>query len=79
METFLPLRQTPSGQIIGVMEIHRDVASDVALQVDDTKSTILWTTVATMGGLFFVLFGFILTADLNIYQSRKREISLVDG
>jgi len=78
VETYVPLRQTPSGEIIGVMEIYRDVASDVALQVDEAKSAVLWTTVATMGGLFFVLCGFIVVADVTIHRSRRREIALIE-
>ena len=79
VETHLPLRETPSGQIIGVMEVSRSVGRDVALQVDDTRAAVLRTTVATMGGLFIVLFGFIVAADLTIYRSNKREVSLVES
>ena len=78
MQTYVPLRDTPSGEVIEGMEIYRDVSSDVALQVDDTKSAVLWTTIATMGGLFLVLFGFIVAADVNIYRSRRRELAVVE-
>ena len=73
VETYLPLREVRGGGIIGVMEIYRDVTDDVAVQVDDSKSAILWTTVATMGGLFLALLGFIVVADLAIGRSRRRE------
>ena len=79
MEIFIPLRETPSGQIIGVMDFSRDVADDLAIQVDDTKSVVLWTMVGTMGGLFFVLLGFIFVADLTIYRTNRRELSLVEN
>ena len=69
--TYLPLRDTPSGQIIGVMELYRDVTKDVAVQVDDAKSAVLRTTVGTMGGLFLVLFGFIVVANILINRSRR--------
>ena len=78
VHTTLPLRDTPSGQIIGVMEIYRDVAHDVTFQVDDAKSVILWTTVGAMGGLFLFLFGFILVADVHIFRSRRRELAVVE-
>ena len=78
VRTTLPLRDTPSGQIIGVMEIYRGVADDVAFQVDEAKSVVLWTTVGAMGGLFLFLFGFILIADVNIYHSRRRELVVVE-
>ena len=77
--TTLPLRETPSGAIIGLMELDRGVAHDVALQVDDAKNGVLRTTLATMGGLFFTLFGFILVANIAINRSRRRELALVEG
>jgi len=76
--TLLPLKDTQEGQIIGVMEIHRDVSDDVAVQVDQAKSAVLRITVPTMGGLFLFLVAFMMVADKSIYRSRKREVSLVE-
>ena len=76
--TVLPLRETPSGDIIGITEIYRDIAHDVALQVNDAKSVVLWTTVGTMGGLFLFLLGFIVIADVNISRSNRREMLVVE-
>ena len=78
VQTTLPLRDTLSGQVIGVMQIYRNVAQDVAFQVDDAKSVVLWTTVGAMGGLFLFLFGFILLADSTIHRSRRRELAVVE-
>ena len=78
VETYLPLREARQGNIIGVMEIYRDVADDVAIQVDDAKAAVLWTTLATMGGLFAVLLGFVVVADLRIYRSNRREVAFVE-
>ena len=78
VQTTLPLRDTPSGQIIGALEIYRDVAHDVAFQVDEAKSVVLWTTVGAMGGLFLFLLGFILIADGTIFRSRRRELAVVE-
>ena len=78
VQTTLPLTDTPSGKIIGVMEIHRSVAQDVAFQVEDAKRVVLWTTVGAMGGLFLFLFGFILIADATIQRSRRRELAVVE-
>ena len=79
VETYLPLRDTPSGPIIGVFELYRDVGGDITLQVGDAKSAVLWTTMATMGGLFLILCVFIVLADITIYRSRRRELALVEG
>ena len=76
--TTLPLRETPSDDVIGVMEIYRGVAHDVTLQVRDAKSVVLWTTLGTMGGLFLFLLGFIVLADVNIYRSNRREMLVVE-
>ena len=76
VRSYLPLPEMPDGNIVGVMEVTRDVSSDVALQVDDTKSVILWTTLGTMGGLFLVLLGFIVVANRSIFRSHAREVSL---
>ena len=67
-----------SGQAIGTIQIYRDVSSDVAIQVDDAKKAVLWTTLATMGGLFLVLLGFVVTADVAIYRSIRRELAVVE-
>ena len=77
VETYLPLRETREGNIIGVMEVYRDIANDVAVQVDDARRTVLRVTIATMGGLFLVLSGFIVVADVAIYRGNRREVSLV--
>ena len=79
VETYMPLREVSSGPIIGVLEIYRDVGSDVAIQVDEAKTTVLRTTVATMGWLFLVLVGFIVVADVTIYRARRREMALVEN
>ena len=78
VETYVPLRKTRGGEILGVVELYRDLDADVAVQVDDTKSTVLRTTVGAMGGLFLVLLGFIVTADVRIYRSRRREMAVVE-
>ena len=79
VETYLPLRDPTSHQIIGVMEIYRDVTPDVGMQIDDAKSAVLSTIVATMGGLFLVLLGFVAAADLTISRSNFRALALVEG
>ena len=79
VETYLPVRETPRGQIIGVMAFYRDVSGDVAIQVSDAKATVLRTTVSTMGGLFLVLVGFMVVADVTVSRSRRREVALSES
>ena len=76
VEAHLPLRDTTSGEVVGVVQLYRDVGDHVAIQVAAARSTVLTTTAATMGGLFLVLSGFIVVADVTIHRSRMREIAL---
>ena len=78
VEALLPLTDPGSARVIGVIGIERDVSDDVSIQVDDAKSVVRWTTVGTMGGLFSILLGFIIVADMNISRSRRRELSAVE-
>jgi len=71
--TSLPLWETNFGEIIGAMQIYKGVANNIAFQVSDAKSVVLWTTAGTMGGLFLFLLGFIVVADVNISRSRRQE------
>ena len=78
VDTYAPLRETAGGPVIGVLELFKDVTADVSVQVDEAKSTVLWTTVATMAGLFAVLFGFIFVADGAIIRGYRRGVELVE-
>ena len=78
VETYLPLRETPGGKIVGAMEVYRDI-DDVIVQVGDTKSMVMWTTIGAMAGLFLFLVGFIVVADVNIGRSRRRELAVVEA
>ena len=60
------------------MEIFRDVSSDLAIQVADTKSEIARTTLGFMAVLFFAFSGFMVAADILIQRGHKREVSLVE-
>ena len=71
VETFVPLKDGDSGKVIGAMELYRDVTNDVVLQVNETRSAVLRTTIGAMGGLFIVLVGFIVVANRSISQSME--------
>ena len=79
VETYLPLRETHAGKIIGVIEIYRDITDDVTPQIITAKSTILRSTAGTMGGFFLILFGFIVVADISIHRSNQRQMSAMEN
>ena len=79
MAMYLPIPDAATGRIVGAIHADRDVSTDVAIQVDDAKWIVLWTTIATMGLLFLLLLGFVLVADVIIHRSRERELSIVEG
>ena len=79
VETYLPLSGSRPGQIIGVMEVYRDVSADFAIQADDTRRTVLRTTTGYMAGLFLVFLAFIAVANMAINRSRQREASLAEA
>ena len=78
VETYVPMQNSPSEPVFGVLEINRDVGTDLSLLVDETKAPVIWTTVGTMAGLFLALLGFVVVSDRSIYRSHQRHISLVE-
>ena len=77
-EAQVAVRETASSPIIGVMELHRDVSADIALQVEDVRRVVLWITIGTMGGLFLILIGFIVAANVIINRSRLKEMATAE-
>jgi PAS domain S-box-containing protein len=78
VETYVPIRDLASGQILGIMEIYRDVSQDFSKQVREVRSVIVRTTTVIIGGLFLVLVGFTLMADATIYRANERELSMIE-
>ena len=78
VETYVPLRDSPSGRLIGVMEIYRDVSQDFTIQVTDTKARVLRLTVGFLGALFLGFSAFVMVADIRIYGGHRREVSLIE-
>lgn len=77
VETYIPIRGIPSGRILGVMELYRDVSQDVSQQVNASKSSVVWTTIMTMGGLFLALMVFTTMADVTLHRANRRELLLI--
>ena len=72
VEIYLPLRHQGSGQMIGVLTVFRDVGEELAAHLAASRDTLRWTTVTTMGGLFLILAGFVVAADVIIHRARRR-------
>lgn len=72
VETYVPLRQLPSGKILGVIELRFRPSRALAIEVAKTKGTVLSTTVATMFGLFAFLLAFILAANVKVKNQQTQ-------
>ncbi len=77
VESYVPLRLPDTGQVIGILNISSDISRVVNLQVQEAKATARWVAVGTMAGLFVILLGFIMAADVAIGRARKREVLAV--
>ena len=73
VQTSLPLRDSSTGQVFGVLEIFRNVTDDVPFIIGATKSSVLKVTATTMSGLFLVLLTVVVAADVIISRSKERE------
>ena len=79
VETYVPLRETPSGPVIGVIEVHRDVTDDVGFLISDMKSSVMRTIGVTMGGLLVVLMTLVVASDVAINISRRRQQAALEA
>lgn len=74
-EVYLPLFSEPGGSIIGVAELYTDVSGKyqnlVTSRVNEARKTVL----IAMGGLFVILMGFVITADVFRSRSHLRELA----
>ncbi len=73
VETYVPVRAMPGGPVIGVFEIYKDATEDQHALVAGAGSSAARRTVYTMGGLFLILLGFVVAADLAMQRARDRE------
>ena len=73
VEPYAPLRETPSGPIIGVPELYRGVGGGGAVQLTQTKDSVWRTMLLSVRGLLLALTGFVVAADISIIRSKKRE------
>jgi signal transduction histidine kinase/FixJ family two-component response regulator len=71
--SYIPLRDPPTGQVVGVLEIYRNVTNDVPFILGATRLSILSVTAVTMAGLFLVLLVVAAVADVIISRSKQRE------
>ncbi len=78
VETYLPLRDSSTGDVVGVLVIYRNVTDDVPYLIEATRSSVLQVTAATMAALFLVLLTVVVIADMIISRSKGREQSALE-
>jgi signal transduction histidine kinase/CheY-like chemotaxis protein len=71
VESFIPLGDPSTGQVVGVLEIHQNVTDDVSFIVGATRSSILKMTALTMTALFLVLLTVAVAADVIIGGAKR--------
>ncbi|NQU97259.1 MAG: PAS domain S-box protein, partial [Chloroflexi bacterium] len=72
VSAYVPVRSGPTGPVIGILQAHRDITDDLALQSARSRSAVLRATAGTMGGLFTALLGFVFVADRSQSRSGRR-------
>ena len=73
VETYLPLRSNANQQVVGVLEIQRNVTEDVTYLIGSTRISVLRVTGTVMGGLFLALLSIVVLSDLAIGRLKRRE------
>ncbi len=73
VETFVPWKVGPDGEIVGVLALFRDVTAEYAEQVDGNRARIFWTTAGFTASLFLVFAVFIVVAEVMLERGRRRE------
>jgi signal transduction histidine kinase len=73
--TFIPLLDAGTEQTSQVLEVARDVTTDLNTRIDTARSSMFQTVFGALGGSFVILFGVVLSADMLIWRSRTRALS----
>jgi signal transduction histidine kinase len=72
--TLVPL-VNESGSPQFVMSISRDMSDELDAEIASTRASMLKITMASLGGLFLVLLGFIVTIDIHTWRANERLIA----
>jgi len=75
VSSYVPVRSAPYGPVIGILQAHRDITDDLALQSAQGNSAVVRATAATMAGLFTALLGFVFVAERAQARSGRRDLA----
>ena len=74
--TFIPLIGESSGKPVQVLGVARPVPSGVAGLLDESRATVLKTTLISLSGVFLILLAFVLAADVRIWKRNATALAL---
>ncbi len=74
--SFVPLVGEISGETVQVLGVSRTVPPGVTGLLDESSSTVLWTTLISLSSVFVVLLAFVLAADNRIWRRNQAALAL---
>ncbi len=74
--SYVPLVGEISGVPVQVLGVSRAVPPGVAGLLDESRSTVLRTTLLSLSGVFLILLAFVLTADVRIWKRNEKTLAL---
>lgn len=74
--TFVPLVGETSGKPVQILGVSRPVPSGVAGLLEESRATVLKTTLISLSGVFLILLAFVLAADIRIWRRNEMALAL---
>jgi len=74
VSSYVPVRSSANGPVIGLLRGYRDVSGDLSGQVAQSRAAVVRATAATLGGLFTALLGFVFVADRAQTRARRTDL-----
>ncbi len=74
--SFVPLVGERSGEPVQVLGVSRAVPPGVAGLLEESRSTVLRTTLISLSGVFLVLLAFVLAADVRIWRRNEKTLAV---
>lgn len=74
--SFVPLVGETSGAPVQVLGVSRAVPPGVTGLLEESRSTVLRTTLISLSGVFLILLAFVLAADVRIWKRNEKTLAM---